>query len=186
MQKNRETRGGIGPRVALLGVGALVIVFCDQMTKLAASHVLELGQSVAVIPGFLRFTLVHNTGMAFGLLSGSDIPFKTFLMTLARVAALSLVTLYALRSPHGERLTRLGPALILGGAFGNIIDGIRLGYVVDFIDVFVRDAHWPAFNIADSCICVGVGLLLLDSLRHRPPELGTEPQVATESGRGES
>ncbi len=185
MEKSRGVGGGLGLRATLLGVGVLAIVVSDQVTKLLASHALGLGQSMAVIPGFLHFTLVRNTGMAFGLLSGSDIPFKSILVTLASVVALSAVTFYALRSPHAEKLTRSGLTFILGGAIGNIIDRARLGYVVDFVDVFVRDAHWPAFNVADTCICIGVGLLLLDSLRSREPALRGEPEVATESGRGE-
>jgi signal peptidase II len=187
METSRESGArALGPRAAVLGAGVVAIVILDQLTKLAASQALGLGQSVTVVPGFLHFTLVRNTGMAFGLLSGSDIPFKSVLVTLASVLALSAVTVYALRSPHGDRMTRLGLTFILGGALGNIVDRARLGYVVDFVDVFVRDAHWPAFNVADTCICIGVGLLLLDSLRSREPALRGEAGVAAGAGRGES
>jgi signal peptidase II len=186
MDDNREGGRGLGPRAALVGGGVLAIVAADQITKLVASQALGLGQSVSIIPGLLHFTLVRNTGMAFGLLSGSDIPFKSVIVTLASILALSAVTFYALRSPHGEKRTRFALTFILGGAFGNIIDRARLGYVVDFVDVFVRDTHWPAFNVADTCICIGVGLFLLDSLRRREPALGSEREVATETGRGES
>ncbi len=145
----------------------LAIVTADQISKALIVGSLGLGQSVPLISGFLHFTLVRNTGMAFGLLSGADIPFKAALVTSLSVAAMGAVTYFALKSPQNERLTRIGLTLILGGAMGNIIDRARLGYVVDFVDVFYRDTHWPAFNVADTCICIGVGLSLLDSFRRR-------------------
>jgi signal peptidase II len=157
-----------------------VIVALDQATKLLVSSRIALGESVTVVPGLLHFTLVRNTGMAFGLLSGSDLPGKALLVTLASILALAAVTYYALRSPFGEKTTRFGLTFILGGAIGNIFDRVRLGYVVDFVDVFVRDSHWPAFNVADASICIGVGLLLLDSLKHREPSPGTEPHVSAQ------
>lgn len=173
------------PRLLVL---VIAIVALDQLTKALITSSLNVGQSVPLIPGFLHFTLVRNTGMAFGLLSGSDIPFKAVVVTLLSVAAMAAVTYYALKSPQAERVTRIGLTFVLGGALGNIIDRVRLGYVVDFIDVFYRDTHWPAFNVADTCICVGVGLLLLDSLRRREddPELTHDAKVATEPGGGET
>lgn len=166
----------------------LAVVAADQLTKALVSSALGVGQSVPVISGFVHLTLVRNTGMAFGLLSGSDIPFKAVLVTLLSVAAMGAVTYYALKSPQSERMTRVGLTLVLGGAAGNIIDRVRLGYVVDFIDVFYGDTHWPAFNAADTCICVGVGLLLLDSLRRRDDdaELAHDAKVARQPGGGEA
>ena len=155
----------------------LSIVASDQISKTLVVGSLGLGQSVPLIPGFLHFTLVRNTGMAFGLLSGADIPFKAALVTLLSVTAMGAVTYYALKSPRNERLTRVGLTFILGGAMGNIIDRARLGYVVDFVDVFYRDTHWPAFNVADTCICIGVGLLLLDSFRRRDEEPSPSPEA---------
>jgi signal peptidase II len=140
----------------------------DQATKAAITARMTLGESIPVIPGLLHFTLVRNTGMAFGLLSGIDVPYKSFLMTAGALLALAAVAYYALRSPQRERLTQLVLILILGGATGNILDRVRLGYVVDFVDVFYRDSHWPAFNVADASISIGVGLLLLESLRREP------------------
>jgi signal peptidase II len=170
-------------RILSLGLSVLAIVALDQATKLLVTSRLDLGESFPVIPGLLHFTLVRNTGMAFGLLSGTDVPGKTILVTLASVLALAAVTYYALRSPLGERTTRFGLTFILGGAFGNIVDRARLGYVVDFVDVFVGDSHWPAFNLADTCICIGVGLLLLDSLSRREPAREDESGGAVESGK---
>ena len=167
------------PRLIAL-VSALVAA--DQISKVLVTGSLGLGQSVPLIPGLLHFTLVRNTGMAFGLLAGADIPFKAALVTLLSLAAMGAVAYFALKSPQSERLTRIGLTFILGGALGNIIDRVRLGYVVDFVDVFYRDTHWPAFNVADSCICVGVGLLLLDSLRRRDDET----ELAAQASRGET
>jgi signal peptidase II len=175
--KHEQTEG-FGGRALKLAFPALLLLGLDQATKALVSSRLSHGESVEVVPGFLHFTLVRNTGMAFGMLSGFDLPLKSLLMTLFSIAALAAVLYYALRSPGGDRMTRYGLALILGGALGNIADRVRLGYVVDFVDVFYKDAHWPAFNVADSSICVGVGLLLLDGLlRH---EGAAEPEVAGE------
>ncbi|MGH9318867.1 MAG: signal peptidase II [Vicinamibacteria bacterium] len=184
IQATDEESAGLRRRALVLGGGVGALLAFDQMTKLWVSSRMELGESIPIVPGFIHFTLVHNTGMAFGMLSGSDIPFKSFLVTVLSLVALSAVIYYALRSQHGEAATRFGLTFILGGALGNIVDRARLGYVVDFVDVFVRGAHWPAFNVADSAICVGVGLLLLDSLRRREPALQGEPGVAAR--RGES
>lgn len=153
------------------------VIALDQLSKFLVTQHLVLGQSISVLPGWLDLTLVHNTGMAFGLLSGSDWPYKSILVTSMAVGAMAAVTYYALSTPRSERWTRHGLALILGGALGNIIDRARVGYVVDFVDVFYGDAHWPAFNVADACICVGVGFLLLESARRREPKLA--PGAAT-------
>jgi signal peptidase II len=183
---NREETEGLRRRATLLAMGVSVILALDQATKVLVASRLVPGESIEILPGLLHFTLVRNTGMAFGLLSGSEIPFKSLLVTLLSLAALAAVLYYALRSPRGETMTHLGLTFILGGALGNILDRARLGYVIDFVDAFYRDAHWPAFNVADSSICVGVGLLLLASLRRHEPGLGAEPEVAGGSGRGES
>lgn len=143
----------------------LAVLALDQAAKALVSSHMVAGGSIPILPGFLQLTLVRNSGMAFGLLSAATIPYKPVLVTLLSVAALGAVAAYALSSPASERLTQFALAFILGGAAGNIIDRIRLGYVVDFIDVFYKDTHWPMFNVADSAICIGVGLLLLDTLR---------------------
>jgi signal peptidase II len=183
---NREETQGLRRRALKLGMGVSAILAFDQATKALVASRFSPGESIEIIPGLLHFTLVHNTGMAFGLLSSSDIPFKAVLVTFLSLAALAAVLYYALRSPRGEAMTHFGLIFILGGAFGNILDRARLGYVIDFVDVFYRDAHWPAFNVADSSICIGVGLLLLDSLRRHEPSIGREPEVAGGSGAGDS
>jgi signal peptidase II len=159
----------------------LAVLVLDQMSKIAISSEMMLGQSVPVLPGLVHITLVHNTGMAFGILSAQTIPFKAVLVTLLSLAALTAVAIYALRTPARQTLTRWGLAFVLGGAAGNIIDRVRLGYVVDFIDVFFRSSHWPAFNLADTAICTGVGLLLLDTLMHSEPQQAISRASARES-----
>ena len=91
------------------------------------------------------------------------------LFTVVPVAAIVLIAVYAWRVPAAQTMTHVALALILGGAVGNLVDRLRLGYVVDFVDVHWRGWHWPAFNVADSAICIGVGLLLLESLRSPAP-----------------
>jgi signal peptidase II len=171
-------------QVLPLGTGVLALIAIDQVTKALVASRMGLSESIPVIPGLVQFTYVRNTGMAFGLLSGADVPFKTLLVTFASILALAAVAYYALRSPGSDPATRFGLILILGGALGNIIDRIRLGYVIDFIDVFYGRSHWPAFNVADSAISVGVGLLVLDSLRNRSPE--GEPEGAAGADRRSS
>lgn len=175
----RDTTLDLSRRAATLLAVSLSLVVLDQLTKAIISARLALGESVEVISGLLHLTLVRNTGMAFGLLSRADLPYKSVIMTVLSVGALAAVVYYTMRSDQGERLTRFGLAFILGGALGNIIDRVRFGYVVDFVDVFYGSSHWPAFNLADSSICVGVGLLLLDSFRRREsPSTETEKEEA--------
>ena len=139
-------------------LSALVVVL-DQWSKALASAALGDGGSIAVVPG-LRWTLAHNPGVAFSLLSdGAD-----WQRALLTVFALSMATVFAwllTRTRLPERATRLAFALVIGGAIGNAIDRLRLGYVVDFIDVYWNRSHWPAFNIADSSICIGALILLV-------------------------
>jgi signal peptidase II len=160
-----------------LGLIIMAVLALDQATKYLISTHLSLGDSITVVPGLFHLTLVRNSGMAFGLLSAAAIPYKPVLVTLLSIVALGAVAIYAVSSPANERLSQFALAFILGGAAGNIIDRIRLGYVVDFLDVFYRGSHWPAFNVADSAICAGVGLLLIDTLLRpakSPTEAGTE------------
>lgn len=183
---NRETRGRLAAtfltaenmksRIGFFVVSSTVICL-DQLTKLLVSWNLTLGDSLPVIPGLFHLTLVRNTGMAFGLLSAATIPYKPVLVTVLSLVALAAVAFYALHAPAGERLSRMGLAFILGGAAGNIIDRLRLGYVVDFLDVFYQGNHWPAFNVADAAICTGVGLLMLETVFRRE-----HAEVAAEAG----
>ena len=159
-----------GLRIGLAIATAIVVV--DQIVKHLVIARLELHESVRVIPDFLNLTRVHNYGAAFGLLNAADLPFKAVL--LAAVAAVSLGALawYGLTLPPDQRLARTGLALIVAGAAGNLIDRIRFGYVVDFVDAYWRGWHFWAFNVADAAITIGVSLMILDLLgigRRRVP-----------------
>ena len=150
-------------RALLIWISSLTIAI-DQGTKYAIRTLLSLHDSVSVIPGFLDFTYVRNTGAAFGLLNSSDIPFKPAIMTAIALTALVTIVIYALKAPSQSSLNQIGLTLVIGGAVGNLIDRVTMGYVVDFIDVYWGNWHFWAFNIADAAITVGACLLILDML----------------------
>ena len=141
-----------------------VIVAVDQVTKAVVRQVLPLGESRSIIPEILDLTHVHNTGAAFGLLNAADFPYKPIVMIAVAAIALVAIAAYATQLGFHERLARFGLALILGGAFGNLIDRAIFGYVVDFVDVYWRTTHFWAFNVADSAITIGAILVLLDMI----------------------
>ena len=137
----------------------------DQVTKRAVHNNFKLYESRPVIESFLNLTYVRNSGAAFGLLSRQKPAFlRVFFLSVTSLALIILVIYYA-RVPWNQMLTLWGLCLIASGALGNGIDRLLMGQVIDFIDVHVNDYHWPAFNVADSAICVGVGFLLIDTFR---------------------
>ena len=146
-----------------LWVPAAVVVV-DQITKYLIRRSLPLHESMVVVPGFLDFTHVRNTGAAFGMLNGVDFPFKTAIIAVVALTALVGVAVYARGLAGGQMLARVGLALILGGAAGNLSDRLFVGSVVDFVDVYWRTYHFWAFNVADSAITVGVGVMILDMI----------------------
>jgi signal peptidase II len=143
---------------------SLSILALDQLTKDLIVSRMTLYSSVPVVPGVFHLTLVTNRGALFGLLHDLPDPYRVVLFTAVPILAILLVLTFQYRTATGEAGTQAGLALILGGALGNLADRLRLGYVIDFLDVFVGDLHWPAFNIADASICIGVGLLILDMM----------------------
>jgi signal peptidase II len=142
--------------------GAIVVL--DQITKLAALDRLAPGVAVPVVDGVLSLTLVMNTGLAFGLLSGLPAAWRWLVALLSIVALIVLARVAVRVLAGGGWFARLSVALIFGGAVGNLIDRARFGAVVDFVDAHYRGYHWPAFNVADSAITVGVALLALHLL----------------------
>jgi len=146
----------------------LVLILADQASKLLVAAAVPLGGTREVIPGFLRLWHVRNSGAVWGFLSGHDGGWVPRAITALAAVALGVVLYFFLRAGRHEHLERLAYALILGGALGNLIDRLRLGYVVDFLDVFVRSWHWPTFNVADSGITIGVLLLALTLFRRKP------------------
>jgi signal peptidase II len=157
---DRQTVSGRNTEIWL----AALIVLLDQVTKAIVRRRFELHDSIEIVPGFFSLTRVHNTGAAFGMLNDVDFPFKSVVLMLVATAALAGVALYAAMLPPAQWMARIGLAFILGGAAGNLIDRVTLGYVVDFFDVFWRGWHFWAFNVADAAITVGVGLMILDLL----------------------
>jgi signal peptidase II len=148
---------------ASVGLAGAIVVF-DQATKAAIRASIPLHGSRTIIPGFLDLTHVQNSGAAFGILNAVDFPYKAAVIALVATAALVAIALFAAGlSPH-QRLARVGLALILGGAVGNLIDRVTAGYVVDFVDAYWRDYHFWAFNVADSAITIGVIGMMLDML----------------------
>ena len=142
----------------------LVIVVLDQLSKAAIRATLPLHQSITIIPRLMDFTHVRNTGAAFGILNLAEFPFKSAVIALVATAALVAVGMYAASLAHHQIVARIGLALIIGGATGNLLDRIAAGSVVDFVDVYWQTHHFWAFNIADSAITVGVAIMILDML----------------------
>lgn len=154
--------GSIATRLRLWLVAAIVVI--DQIVKiLVDGRIPEFG-SVVVIEGLLSLTRVHNTGMAYGVLDGVDFPGQAVVLALLATGALIGLAVYAAALDDDQRLTRLGLSFVLGGAAGNLIDRVRFGYVLDFVDVYRGDWHFWAFNVADAAITVGVALMILDLL----------------------
>ena len=142
----------------------MVIVAADQATKALIRTTLPLHESRTIVPGLVDFTHVLNSGAAFGFLNGVDFPFKTVVIAVIATAALIGVGVYAASLAHHQLIARLGLALIIGGAAGNLIDRVVAGSVVDFVDVYWGVHHFWAFNVADSAISIGVAIMILDML----------------------
>lgn len=145
-----------------LWLSALVVVL-DLASKAIATHYLVLYQPVPVFPGF-NWTLAHNAGAAFSFLSNGSGWQRWFFSLIALLVSIG-ITIWMKRLNSAQTLLAIALALVLGGAIGNLWDRVTLGYVVDFIDVYYQQSHWPAFNVADSAISVGAVLLVIDSLR---------------------
>ena len=152
---------GRGSRLApWLGL-ATAVVLVDQATKLTIERVFDYGD-VHPVTGFFNLVLTYNRGAAFSFLAGASGWQKHFLTAIAVVT--SLVIVYLLARHGTQKLFSLALALILGGALGNVIDRIAYGHVIDFLDFHWCGWHWPAFNVADSAIVCGAGLLIVDEL----------------------
>jgi signal peptidase II len=146
----------------------VVIIAADQISKALVRSVVALYDSHTVIPGLLDLAHVRNEGVAFGLFNSSDLQHKWILTTGLALAALAGITYYARHIREDERLARIGLSMILGGAIGNLIDRVRNGYVLDFVDVYFRGWHFWAFNVADACITFGALFVFFDLLFVRP------------------
>jgi len=170
VESARGASGGHRLEAALVAA----VVVADQVTKALVRREIPLHDSVPVVPGVLNLVHVRNTGAAFGVLNDVHFPGKTAAVALLATGALVAIAFYAARVSSHERLARLGLALIIGGALGNLVDRLVIGSVVDFVDVVIGTWHFWAFNVADAAITVGVAAMLADMMginRHAPTTL---------------
>ena len=140
---------------------SLLAVLLDQLSKLWVAHDMQLYQSINVMP-YVNLTYVHNTGAAFSFLSEAGGWQRWFFAALAIVIS-TVIAVWLSRLKAQETLMAVSLSLVLGGAIGNLIDRLAYGYVIDFLDVYIASWHWPAFNVADTAITLGVVLMLLES-----------------------
>ena len=137
------------------------IILLDQLTKQQIMQTMRLHESIPVIPNLFSLTYIRNPGAAFGLLAGSSNAFRMVFFGLTSIFALGLLGTILLRMPEEDWVGRISVTGILGGAIGNLIDRLRFGEVIDFLDVYIETYHWPAFNVADSAITIGVIFLII-------------------------
>ena len=146
----------------------IALVALDQATKHIIARTVDLYESVTVIPGFFNITRIHNKGAIFGSFSQANNKLVFALLTAASIAALALVVYYFFKTPAGDKLMKVALTLITAGALGNQFDRLIRGHVIDFLDFYVGQAHWPFFNAADSCITIGACLMLVILFRRKP------------------
>ncbi|MFC1892173.1 signal peptidase II [Thermodesulfobacteriota bacterium] len=143
---------------------ALLIVIIDQITKAVIAGAIRFHESIEVIDGLFNLVHVRNRGMAFGLMNRPDVNLGFYILVAATIIAVILLAYWLSTLKSGENSLRFGLSLILGGAIGNLIDRIRLGEVIDFLDFYINTYHWPSFNVADSAITVGTVFVALNLL----------------------
>ena len=142
----------------------LVVIALDQSTKLMIQQTLPLHRTVEIIPGFFNLIHVRNTGGAFGIFGGEKGPVGSVLFVVASLIAVGILVVLFLRVKEHEKTLAFSLALLLSGAIGNLLDRLSYGEVIDFLDFHVSLYHWPAFNVADSAISIGIGLMALELL----------------------
>jgi len=164
-------------RLTYLVVSISVILF-DQVTKTIVADRIPVHSSIPVLPGLFDLTHVKNSGAAFGLFASFDSPLRAVLLNTVAFVVFFAVLIYAWRTSAASTRLQVGLALILGGAVGNLVDRIRAGSVTDFLDFYIGSYRWPAFNVADSAITIGVVLLAWDIWRPREAAAETSPSSA--------
>ena len=147
-------------RYAKLLLIAGTVCLVDQLVKALIVSTIPVYQTISVIPGLFNLTHIYNPGGAFGFLSKSPSELRHLFFLISSILAMGLILFLYAKTPPGHRWLEFGLSLILGGAVGNIIDRARLGKVIDFLDIYVKNIHWPAFNVADSAITIGIGLFI--------------------------
>ncbi|HNU84766.1 MAG: signal peptidase II [Pseudomonadota bacterium] len=143
----------------------LVIVVLDQISKVYIDTHMTLHDSIPVVQGFFNITYVRNPGAAFGFLADSTPLVRAFFLIGVSIFASGLIVYYVMKMKTEDILLTYGMSLIMGGAVGNLIDRVRLGEVIDFLDVYISTYHWPAFNVADSAVSIGAVILFYKLIR---------------------
>jgi len=151
----------------LFFVPMIVIVGLDQLTKWYISSTMPLHASYPVIDGFFNITCIRNPGAAFGFLANAAPLFRSAFLIVVSAAAIGMILWFLARDRSAGPLLITSLSLITGGAAGNLIDRVRFGNVVDFLDLYIGAWHWPAFNVADSAISVGAVLLIVEMFRRK-------------------
>ena len=141
---------------------SLIVVLADQISKWLVLNILKPHQIYPVIHGFFNLVMVKNRGMAFGIFSQSRSGFPFYFLLAATILAIGVIIFFFFWTKGHQKWLTVGLSLILGGAAGNLIDRVRFGYVIDFLDFFFKSYHWPSFNIADSAITIGTFWLMLN------------------------
>ncbi len=155
-------------KAAFFFLSILLIIVGDQWTKLMVLAHFEYGESLVMIPEFFSLTYVRNTGAAFGFLANSNPTFRVPFFLIVPIVAMVVLGFLYRDLPRNSKWRAMALGLVSGGALGNLIDRVRLGYVVDFLDFHYRNQYYfPAFNVADSAICLGVGILLLSTFSNK-------------------
>ena len=166
-----------GARYLLLALVSGAVVFVDQLTKFQVMQSMQLHESIPIIPDLFSLTYIRNPGAAFGLMAGSSTGFRLVFFACTSIFAVVLLGTILVRLPERDLMGQYSIAAILGGAIGNLLDRVRFGEVIDFLDFYVGQYHWPAFNVADAAISVGVFFLILHFALEKKTE-GPPPSAA--------
>ena len=149
------------------------LIVLDQITKYMVTIHVPLHYSISVVEGFFSITHIRNPGVAFGLFAGHESEYKVLFFVVISIIAILAILIIFHQTPDDKRMVKVGLILIFSGAVGNLIDRILYKEVIDFLDFFYNGSHWPAFNVADSCITIGVSFMILDLFYGNPAEAGS-------------
>ena len=155
--------------IRLVIIGGIIVII-DQLTKFIIIEYLPLHDTVPVISGLFNIIHIKNPGGAFGLLANLSPGIRTFIFLFISSLAVGLILYFYFKTPVAHAWLAVGFALIFGGAVGNLIDRIRFGVVTDFLDFYISKYHWPAFNVADSAITIGIGIFVFHLLFKKIPD----------------
>ncbi len=159
------------------------LIVLDQITKYMVTIHVPLHYSISVVEGFFSITHIRNPGVAFGLFAGHESEYKVLFFVVISIIAILAILIIFHQTPDDKRMVKVGLILIFSGAIGNLIDRILHKEVIDFLDFFYNGSHWPAFNVADSCITIGVSFMIVD-LFCGYPEGASSPKPSDKSLQG--